>query len=490
MKFVDRRRELDTLNAFYRRKSAGLLVLYGRRRVGKTSLLSHWIETERLRDNALFWTATTYGSSVQLRDFSQALMRFDPRFGADMPADFSLPTWAAAFEYLASLAAQYTESTPLVVVIDEFTYLAQSDPPIVSTLQKVWDHKLSKLASLRLILSGSLAGIMERDVLSAKSPLYGRATTLIKLRQLPYGALTEIFPTWSPAERVAVYGVCGGVPAYLSLFEEAPNFIHGLADDCLVPSSIMLSDAALLLHERLSEPQMYLSILGTLAGGFHTWSDIARLSGVPEGNLGYYLQTLQALEVVERRDPVLSPRGNRRGRYHISDSFLRFHFRFLVPYRTSIERGETARVVKIMSEDLRAFIGAYVYEELCREWTLAEADAGRLDFLPEEIGAFWTQYRGKAVQLDVVAASRREKRLFIGEAKWGEEPLSRHILADLVERSRRMPQVAEGWRAEYALFSRGGFTDATRQAAKEMGARLVALPQMERALFKASRGET
>ncbi|MCL5998495.1 MAG: hypothetical protein M1546_20935 [Chloroflexi bacterium] len=149
---------------------------------------------------------------------------------------------------------------------------------------------------------------MERDVLSRKSPLYGRATTLIKLRQLSYGALTEIFPTWSPAERV--------------------------------------------------------------------------------------------------------------------------------------------------------------------------------------IGAFWTQYRGKAVQLDVVAASRREKRLFIGEAKWGEEPLSRHILADLVERSRHMPQVAEGWRAEYALFSRGGFTDAARQAAQEIGARLVDLPQMERALFKASRAET
>jgi AAA+ ATPase superfamily predicted ATPase len=252
----------------------------------------------------------------------------------------------------------------------------------------------------------------------------------------------------------------------------------------------MLSDAALLVHERLSEPQAYLSILGTLAGGFHAWSDIARLSGVPEGNLGYYLQMLQELEMVERRDPVLAPRGNRRGRYHISDAFLRFHFRFIVPYRSSIERGETARVVKILSEDLRAFIGAYVYEELCREWTLVEADAGRLGFLPEDVGAFWTQYRGKAVQLDVVAASQREKRLFIGEAKWEEEPLSRNILTDLVQRSQRMPQVAEGWRAEYALFSRGGFTDATRQAAKEIGARLIDLPQMDRALFKASRGES
>ena len=257
-------------------------------------------------------------------------------------------------------------------------------PAIVSALQKVWDHKLSKLAGLRLILSGSLVGVMEHDVLSAKSPLYGRATTLIKLHQLPYGALVEIFPNWSPAERVAVYGVCGGIPTYLGLFEQARNFTDGLSNYCLSPSSIMLSDAALLINERLSEPQAYLSILGALAGGFHTWSDIARMSGVPEGNLGYYLQTLQALEMVERRDPVLSPRGNRQGHYHISDSFLRFHFRFIVPYRTSIERGDTLRVVKVLSEELRAFIGTYVYEELCREWTLTEADAGHLGFLPEK----------------------------------------------------------------------------------------------------------
>ncbi len=489
MKFIDRRRELDTLGHFYRRTSAGLLVLYGRRRVGKTSLLSHWVETAHLGDNILFWTATTYSSAIQLRDFSHVLIRFDRRFSTDIPIDLSLPTWTAAFEYLASLAAQYTESTPLVVIIDEFTYLIQSDPAIVSALQKVWDHKLSKLAGLRLILSGSLVGVMERDVLSAKSPLYGRATTLMKLHQLPYGALVEIFPDWSPAERVAVYGVCGGVPAYLNLFQQAQNFTDGLTNDCLSPSSIMLSDAALLINERLSEPQTYLSILGTLAGGFHTWSDIARMSGVSEGNLGYYLQTLQALEMVERRDPVLSPRSNRRGHYHINDSFLRFHFRFIVPYRTSIERGDMMRVVKVLSEELRAFIGTYVYEELCREWTLTEADAGHLGFLPEDIGAFWGRYRGSGVQLDVVAASRREKRLFIGEAKWGEEPLPRNILTDLVKRSRHMPQVAEGWQTEYALFSRGGFTDATRQAAKEVGARLVDLPQMERALVRASRGE-
>ncbi len=487
MKFVDRHHELETLDRFYRSGSAGFMVLYGRRRVGKTSLLSNWVKSKQLDADTLFWTATTYGSSMQLRDFSQALMRFDPRFGNDMSDEFSLPSWTSAFEYLVSLASQHTKASPLIIIIDEFTYLVQSDPAIVSLLQKVWDHRLSKCDSLRLIISGSLAGIMERDVLSAKSPLYGRATMLIKLGQLPFGSLLEIFPSWSAAERVAAYGVCGGIPAYLSLFEKAPGFTRGLTDNCLAANSIMLSDAALLLHERLNEPQTFLSILAALASGFHTWTDIARLSGVPEGNLGYYLNTLQMIGIIERRDPVLSPPGSRRGRYHISDPFLRFHFRFLVPYRTSIERGETARIVKVLTEDLRAFIGTYVFEELCREWTSVEADSGKLGFLPEQVGAFWSQHRGQAVQLDVVAASLREKRLFIGEAKWGDEPVSRSILTNLIERSKRMPAVADGWQVEYALFARTGFTAATRQAALDIGARLIELEPMEQAMHRASR---
>ena len=377
----------------------------------------------------------------------------------------------------------------MLVVIDEFSSLAQHDLGIASALQRVWDHKLSRLAGLRLILSGSLTDIKERDVLSGKSPLYGRATALMKLRPLPFGALAEIFPAWLPAERIAAYSVCGGVPAYLSLFEKAPNFMRGLTDYCLTPNSLMLSDAALLLHERLREPQMYCSILGTLAGGHHTWLDIAHRSGVPEGNLGYYLHTLQALEMVERRDPMLAPRGSRRGRYHVSDAFLRFHFRFIMPYRTSIERGEMARVAKVLGDDLQTFIGEYVYEELCREWTWVEAAAGRLGFLPEDVGAFWTQYRGQTVQLNVVAVSQREKRLFIGATNWGEEPLPSSALTDLIKCSQRMRQVAEGWPVEYALFSRGGFTDAVRQSAKQAGARLVDLPQLERALVHATRSE-
>ena len=486
MHFVDRRRELKQLDDFYRRGQPGLLILYGRRRIGKTRLLTYWLDRRATPEQTLFWTATTQSSQYQLRDFSQALMRIDPRLATVPAPDFTLPDWDAAFGYLAELAALHSPAAPLVIVMDEFTYLAQSDPAIVSLLQRVWDHRLMQIKSLRLILSGSLVGIMEKKVLSGQSPLYGRATSLMQLRPLAFGSLAEVFPSWTPAERVAAYAVCGGIPSYLALFAEAPSFARGLRDHCLTPGSLFLSDAALLLNERLNDPAVHSSVLAAIASGFHVWTDIARMAAVPESHLGYYIHTLQSLGLVEKRDPVLAEAGGRRGRYHVSDPFLRFYYRFILPHRTAIERGDLARAARTIREDLRPFIGAYVFEELCREWVLAEAEKGGLGFLPEQVGGYWTQKRGQAVQLDVVAASRRDKRLFIGEAKWGDKPVPREVLTDLMERSQRMPQVAEGWRTQYALFARAGFADATRAAAKEMRVRLVSLEEIERTLTRAA----
>lgn len=158
----------------------------------------------------------------------------------------------------------HSAKSPFVVVIDEFTYLVQSDPSIVSLLQRVWDHRLSRAANLRLVLSGSLVDIMEKKVLSGQSPLYGRATSLLSLQPLPFGTLAELFPAWSSAERVALYSVCGGVPSYLALFDGAPSFVRGLREGALAPGSLMFSDAALLLNERLTDPSSILRCLARL----------------------------------------------------------------------------------------------------------------------------------------------------------------------------------------------------------------------------------
>jgi len=482
MRFIGRQRELQTLESFYRSPEAGLLILYGRRRIGKTRLITHFLD-QHDENPDFYWVATTHSEAFQLRDFSQAILRHDPRMAQPPTADFTFPSWEGALEHLADVVE--LEERPHLIVLDEFTYLLRNQPAISSIFQKMWDHRLSRIPQLKLILTGSLIGMMARQLFSYQAPLYDRATSQIRLRPLPYAATYELFYERGADERVAIHGVTGGVPAYLELFTRTHDFVSGLRDHCLVHGSIMMSDPAVILYEQLKEPQTYESVLSAIASGFHQWSDIAKMAGVTETALGHYLKVLQELEFIEKREPVLAKPTSKRGRYYVNDHFLRFYYRFIVPQLGAIERGyQDAAAAKIQAE-LRSFLGAHVFEELCREWIWAAAVSGQLGFVPEVVGSYWRRYRGKGVQLDVVAAAPREKRLLIGEAKWGRKSLSRHVLIDLIQRSQRMPQVAEGWRTQYALFAREGFTDTLRDYANSLDVLLVSLTLLESTLLKA-----
>ncbi len=481
MRFIGRKRELQALEHFYNTSEAGLMILFGRRRVGKTSLLTHFLESQPI-SAGFYWMATTHNAAYQLRDFSQAIFRYDPRFTTAPAVDFTFPDWEAAFNHLADAVAQF--STSQVVVIDEFTYLVRNDPALTSLLQKLWDHRFSKIVNLRLVLTGSLVGMMEREVISYQAPLYGRATSLLRLRPLPYAALLGLFSDRPADERVAIYAATGGVPAYLNLFTRTKSFVSALRQECLIPGSIMLGDPAIMLHEQLKEPQSFKSILSAIAGGYHKWGDIARMAGITETSLSHYLSILEELEIIERQDPVFASPAGRKGQYYLKDHFLQFYYRFLVPHLSKIDRGYLDVAVNQINQDLRAFIGTYVFEELCREWTLAASMTGQLSFDPEVVGSYWRQYRGQGVQLDIVAGNQRLKKLLVGEAKWAKGSVSRAILTDLIRRSKRMPQVEEGWQVEYILFAREGFTDAAVEMAKEQGVRLITLQEMEKTFQK------
>jgi hypothetical protein len=487
MKFVGRQAELRMLDRFYKSRQAGLMILYGRRRIGKTELLTTWLKRQKI--NALYWTSPELENAArQLRSFTHALMAADPSVSHPMPEDYSFASWDVAFEHLAKLAER--GPGPFVCVIDEFTNLIGAFPPIASYLQRVWDHQLSKIPKLRLILTGSIIGLMEQRVLSARAPLYGRATMIHRLRPLPFGHLRDLFPRWQADERVAAYAVCGGIPAYLKLFDAAGTFKDGLAA-CLEQGSITIADARMLVYERLgTSPFTHVSILAAIGSGYHAVSEIARMAGVKPENLTPYLQQLTALNLIERRDPVLADPSARKGRYHISDPFLRFYFRFVAPNMPLIEKDEVESVIRKINPHLREFIGGYTFEELAWDWGWSEGVTGGLGFVPDQVGGYWLKYRpgiAQPVQLDVVAVNKDQKRLFIGEAKWGRDQVGRGILTDLVERSQRMPEVTkEGWRVQYGLFSRLGFTPEAVEEARKTGARLVSLSQLESVLVAAA----
>ena len=185
----------------------------------------------------------------------------------------------------------------VVVVLDEFTYVMQADPEVPSLIQKAWDLNL-KQSQAFLVLMGSLAGIIQRTALDYQSPLYGRATARLKLQPLGFGALTALLPRYNSEQRVAVYTITGGVPAYIELFDDRLNILQNLQQRIVTPANVMLSDAVFLLHEQLDEPRNYVAVLEAIAGGFHTLTDIATMAGIDRSNITKYLSVLRELGYV------------------------------------------------------------------------------------------------------------------------------------------------------------------------------------------------
>jgi len=392
MNFVAREMELALLDDLYKRS------------IGKTSLINHW--AEGIDGRYLCGGATQASKINQLRNFSQTLWQFiNPNSRID--PTFSYSTWEAAFTEVSRLAAEER----IVLILDEFTYVMQANPEVPSILQHAWDHLL-KQSNVFLILSGSLAGVIQRTALDYQSPLYGRATARLKVQQLPFGALAEMLPEYEPDKRVAVYAITGGVPAYIEQFDDSLNIVQNLQQRIVSPTNVMLNDAPFLLHEQLDEPRNYMSIMETIGAGFHNLTDIAKMAGVPRSNLSKYLSLLAELGYIERQVPatVRRPAQSRQGRYVIIDPYLRFYFRFLAPNLSSIERGRSRQTISLLSDHLPDFIGTHTFEELCREWVSVRAEMNELPFLPERVGSFWS----KQAQVDVLAINRRwDARSFI-----------------------------------------------------------------------------
>lgn len=449
MDFVGREMELGLLDDLYERVGAQFLILYGRRRIGKTRLLNHWVTSIPTR--YLYWGATQTSSTNQLRKFSQAIWQFiHPDATAD-PA-FSYGSWEAAFVEIERLAAQER----FVLILDEFTYVMQANSEVPSTLQHAWDHRL-KNSQLFIVLSGSLAGVIQRAALDYQSPLYGRATARLKLQELPFGALADMLPNYQADQRVAVYTVTGGVPAYIEQFDDKLNILQNLQQRIISPTNVMLTDAPFLLHEQLDEPRNYMSIIEAIAAGYRTLSDIALMAGIRRTNLPKYLTVLQELGYVERQVPatVRRPEKSRKGRYVITDPYLRFYFRFLVPNLTAIERGRTRQTISLLSDHLPDFIDAHTFEELCREWVNVRAEMDDFFFLPERVGSFWST----KAQVDVLAINWRTKHILLGECKWEKQKVGRKVIQTLFDKTSKVVPKGFDWQVSYAFFSRLGFTE-------------------------------
>jgi AAA+ ATPase superfamily predicted ATPase len=300
-------------------------------------------------------------------------------------------------------------------------------------------------------------------LLSHQSPLFGRMVDS-GIYNRYFSSLREFLPDWSVEERVAAYAIVGGVPAYLEWLDPRRNLTRNIREVMLAPGSMFVAEPAFLLYDEVREPNIYLAVIKAIGQGAHTLNDISNASLIGKAHLSSYLARLQELYLVERRLPATIPvsglHKSRMGRYHLSDPYFRFYFRFLAPFHDTLTF-DPDRILAQVKEGLRAFVGQTAFEEISREWVVRQGKKGQLRFEPEVVGSHWSA----SVQADVVAINWHERQILLGECKWGSDRTDRQIVREMIEKKtpkvmQSLPDGATGWRVHYVIFSRGGVTPA------------------------------
>ncbi|MBV7338797.1 ATP-binding protein [Chloroflexi bacterium TSY] len=437
----NRVRELDYLDTRYASRRAELVVLYGRRRVGKTSLVHHWVQDKP----HLFFFATEDDNGILLRRFSQLVQQ-----AAEQPADpdFSYPDWESALRALIPQAS----GGRFVVVIDEFPRLVTAYPPITSYLQMVWDLGFQH-TQLFLILTGSLLSVMRRETLAADSPLYLRHTWPFELKPLAVSDLPAFFPAYDTDALVETYAVLGGMPYYLISVDSSVDLLTNIRQTILTPTGSLFNEIPLQLHLELQgmDVRLYMRIMQAIAQGAHTRQAILQAASLQGKNLSHYLKTLQELGLVIAREPLeRSPQTQRWARYHLSDPFLAFWQRFVEPRQAELEIGVGQEAVWQTIRMVLAQITAPIWEQIARFHLLSQS---RQHGLPpvSEVGTWWS----RRAQLDVVGIDRHNRSVVFGEARWRQEPFTPRHLEHLIAQSQTWLHGSDAhWDVYYAVYAR------------------------------------
>lgn len=450
-RFVGREKELGYLEGRWREGSPELIVVYGRRRVGKTELLMQF--ARKGQKKTLYFLATEVTRKEHLRQFSQIMRTV---FHEPILELSPFPTWEAVFNYLGEQA----RGERLLVILDEFPYLCEAAPELPSLLQKFWDLK-GKESRLFLVLCGSHMGFMERQILSQKSPLYGRRTGQIRLQPFDFREAGLFFPGYSAQDQLMAYGMLGGMPAYLLRFSPKRSLRENLLQEMLQTQGYLYEEPMFLLRMELRDPKVYAGVLGAIASGCTKLNEISQRVGLSAQVVSKYLDVLQELGLVVREVPFTAraPRRNKKGRYRVVDPYLGFWFRFVQPYASLIESDKGLLVSEeFIWPHIQEYMGP-VFERIAAAYLLRYA-AEELGVPPVlRAGREW----GGNLEIDVVA-SHADGSLSFGECKWSRRPVGEKVLRGLLHKVQQLSLEKGGsGTVRYFLFSCAGFDSRLRR---------------------------
>ena len=464
--FVGRHQELEQLNQAYQENDFQFTVIYGRRRIGKTSLINEFLKDKK----AIYYVALEENAEDNLKRFSDAISIFK---NTDQGGKEKFANFEECFKEITRLAQEQR----VILVIDEFPYLAKAYPTISSMLQSYIDHEF-KETNLFLILCGSSMSFMERQVLGYQSPLYGRRTLALKLEPFKLSEAHEMLPKLSKEDAFIINTVCGGVPQYLSYMSDSMSVADNIKKNFLSKSGRLFDEPNNLLQQELRDPTNYNSIINAIASGASKHSKIAQSAHLQTGPLTTYLNNLIDLGIVEKKLPVTEQKKSRSKNivYRICDGMFRFWYTFVGKQTDLIERGLTDLAWAKVQKNLSDFMGPE-FEKYSQDFMWSQDMNEKIVPNPFiHLGNWWgTDKRThQQVELDIVGFSDDERDGYFGECKWKNEPIPRSVLEKLIANSEIFKYPIK----HYYLFSKSGFTDSCRELAEKINCQLFTFEEM------------
>lgn len=454
-KFIDRKKELEFLNKEYQKKESSLVILYGRRRIGKTSLIKEFGKNKDI----IYFLATEESEKQNIEAFQKLVAE-------NLKNTLLLSMQVKDWEILFKQIAENNTKNKKVIVIDEFQYLGKINVAFPSIFQKIWDEIL-KDKNIMVILCGSLINMMESQALNYNSPLYGRRTGQIKLKQIPFENYKEFFNyKITEKELIEKYALTGGVPKYIESFKEKKDIYEEIKENIMNKQSYLYEEPLFLLRNEVLEVGSYFSIIKSIAAGNRKLGNIASNLSVSPTSLSKYLQTLINLDIIEREVPVTesNPEKSKKGQYKIKDNFIAFWFQFIYPNKAFLEIEKDNIVLNKIKENFIDNHVAYVYEEVCKEkmWNLNAS--GKLGITFDKLGRWWNNQE----EIDLIGINQENgKDIIFGECKFYTNKLmDSKIYYKLKEKAKLVEWNKENRKEKYILFSANGYTEELKKLAK------------------------
>ncbi len=450
--FIGREWELDSLNKLYQTDEFEFVVLYGRRRVGKTALINHFIADKP----AIYFMGVESNAKQNLENFSASILEY---FSGIRSTETSFLSFQAALDTVFQLSL----NKRIILAIDEYSYVAKSSKSFASTLQFLID-KYRDNSKLMLILCGSSMSYMEDHVLAYKAPLYGRRTAQMKLPAFSFEETCRYFTHFTAEEKALAYGIVGGTPQYLLQMNDRISIEENIKNTYLNPTSSLFEEPINLLKQEVREPAIYTAIITAIATGASRMSEISTKVGEDTNVCSIYLKNLVSLGIVQKEIPY-GEKVSKKSIYSIDDNMFRFWYRFVLENTSMIARGATDLVYKRIEPHLSDYMGK-VFEEICKQylWKLLLSGNSPVEF--SSLGRWWGNdpIRKCQTEIDIMGEQDKSAALF-AECKWTNEKVDLPVLETLNERSELFPYPKK----HLFLFSKSGFTKGCTAKAKELG---------------------